>query len=81
MWSLGNPTPNMTLEGHEKGVNCVDYYSGRLRGHNVALLVDVARACSVAVFAWAALPSVCCQHAFLRAATAPTWCVGHFADL
>ncbi|KAI3425793.1 hypothetical protein D9Q98_007768 [Chlorella vulgaris] len=28
VWSLGNPTPNMTLEGHEKGVNCVDYYSG-----------------------------------------------------
>ena len=20
--------PNFTLEGHEKGVNCVDYYSG-----------------------------------------------------
>ncbi len=30
VWSLGNPTPNMTLEGHEKGVNCVDYYSGQL---------------------------------------------------
>lgn len=29
VWSLGNPTPNMTLEGHEKGVNCVDYYSGQ----------------------------------------------------
>lgn len=28
VWSLGNPTPNMTLEGHEKGVNCIDYYSG-----------------------------------------------------
>ena len=28
VWSLGNPTANMTLEGHEKGVNCVDYYSG-----------------------------------------------------
>ncbi len=28
VWSLGSPTPNQTLEGHEKGVNCVDYYSG-----------------------------------------------------
>eukprot|EP00887_Chlorella_sp_A99_P008053 scaffold12.g8053.t1 len=28
VWSLGSPVPNFTLEGHEKGVNCVDYYSG-----------------------------------------------------
>ncbi|CAC5401586.1 COPB2 [Mytilus coruscus] len=28
VWQLGSPTPNFTLEGHEKGVNCVDYYSG-----------------------------------------------------
>ena len=28
VWSLGQPTANMTLEGHEKGVNCVDYYQG-----------------------------------------------------
>ena len=28
VWSLGQPTANMTLEGHEKGVNCIDYYSG-----------------------------------------------------
>ena len=28
VWSLGQPTPNYTLEGHEKGVNCVDYYQG-----------------------------------------------------
>ncbi|VDP77664.1 unnamed protein product [Echinostoma caproni] len=26
VWSLGSPTPNFTLEGHERGVNCVDYY-------------------------------------------------------
>ena len=25
---MGSPNPNFTLEGHEKGVNCVDYYSG-----------------------------------------------------
>eukprot|EP00798_Chlamydomonas_sp_ICE-L_P021129 gene21129-28016_t len=28
VWSLGQPTPNFTLDGHEKGVNCVDYFSG-----------------------------------------------------
>lgn len=28
MWQLGSKTPNFTLEGHEKGVNCIDYYSG-----------------------------------------------------
>ncbi|KAI8836673.1 coatomer WD associated region-domain-containing protein [Chytriomyces cf. hyalinus JEL632] len=28
VWSLGSPVPNYTLTGHEKGVNCVDYYHG-----------------------------------------------------
>ncbi|XP_055370119.1 coatomer subunit beta'-like [Betta splendens] len=28
VWQLGSRTPNFTLEGHEKGVNCVEYYSG-----------------------------------------------------
>lgn len=28
VWSIGSPVPNFTLEGHEKGVNCVDYFSG-----------------------------------------------------
>ena len=28
VWSLGSNTPNYTLEGHEKGANCVDYYYG-----------------------------------------------------
>ncbi|RKO85725.1 coatomer WD associated region-domain-containing protein, partial [Blyttiomyces helicus] len=28
VWSLGSSVPNYTLEGHEKGVNCVDYYHG-----------------------------------------------------
>ena len=28
VWSLGSPVPNFTLEGHERGVNCVDYYVG-----------------------------------------------------
>ncbi len=28
MWQLGSSAPNFTLEGHDKGVNCVDYYHG-----------------------------------------------------
>ncbi|CAL9684704.1 unnamed protein product [Knipowitschia caucasica] len=28
VWQLGSKAPNFTLEGHEKGVNCLDYYSG-----------------------------------------------------
>ena len=28
VWSIGQPTPNFTLEGHEKGVNCVEYFRG-----------------------------------------------------
>jgi coatomer subunit beta' len=28
IWNLGSPTPNFTLEGHDKGVNCVEYFIG-----------------------------------------------------
>jgi len=28
VWSLGSKDPNFTLEGHERGVNCVDYFPG-----------------------------------------------------
>ncbi|GMH35365.1 hypothetical protein BSKO_03233 [Bryopsis sp. KO-2023] len=28
VWSVGQPMPNFTLEGHEKGVNSVDYFTG-----------------------------------------------------
>mmetsp|Transcript_24398 Transcript_24398/g.39600 ORF Transcript_24398/g.39600 Transcript_24398/m.39600 type:complete len:1055 (+) Transcript_24398:341-3505(+) len=28
VWSLGSPLPNYSLEGHERGVNCIDYYLG-----------------------------------------------------
>ena len=26
VWGLGSHSPHYTLEGHERGVNCVDYY-------------------------------------------------------
>ncbi|KAF7798395.1 hypothetical protein EIP86_009616 [Pleurotus ostreatoroseus] len=28
MWSLGSPTPNFTMEAHDKGVNYVEFYPG-----------------------------------------------------
>uniref|UniRef100_A0ACD5XWM0 Uncharacterized protein n=1 Tax=Avena sativa TaxID=4498 RepID=A0ACD5XWM0_AVESA len=28
IWSLGSPDPNFTLDGHQKGVNCIDYFTG-----------------------------------------------------
>ncbi|KAL1107903.1 hypothetical protein V6Z11_D03G077200 [Gossypium hirsutum] len=28
IWNLGSPNPNFTLDAHQKGVNCVDYFSG-----------------------------------------------------
>jgi WD40 repeat protein len=44
VWQIGQPTPNFTLEGHEKGVNCVDYFTGgcccSARGLVVVALVD-----------------------------------------
>jgi len=26
VWGLNSPTPHYTLDGHERGVNCIDYY-------------------------------------------------------
>ena len=28
LWSLGSPSPNFTMEAHEKGVNYIDFYPG-----------------------------------------------------
>lgn len=36
VWSLGSGTANFTLEGHEKGVNWVDYYHGADRPYLVS---------------------------------------------
>ncbi|KAH9566824.1 hypothetical protein CY35_04G149400 [Sphagnum magellanicum] len=33
IWNLGSPEPNFTLEGHQKGVNCVEYFNGGDRPH------------------------------------------------
>ncbi|KAF5839138.1 coatomer WD associated region-domain-containing protein [Dunaliella salina] len=36
VWSLGQPMPNFTLEGHDKGVNCLDYFSGSDRPYLIS---------------------------------------------
>lgn len=28
IWNLGSPDPNFTVDAHQKGVNCVDYFTG-----------------------------------------------------
>lgn len=28
MWGLGAPTPHFSLDGHDRGVNSIDYYPG-----------------------------------------------------
>jgi len=28
VWGIGAATPHFTLNGHDKGVNCLDYYPG-----------------------------------------------------
>lgn len=36
VWSLASPTANYTLEGHEKGINCLAYYAGGDRPYLVS---------------------------------------------
>ena len=36
VWGLGTLQPHFTLEGHDKGVNCVDYFSGGDRPYLVS---------------------------------------------
>lgn len=74
VWSIGQPTPNYTLEGHEKGVNCLDYYSGGDRPYLITgapspraapharsapLLLDTLPACSLPVHAGGAARLAC----------------------
>lgn len=42
VWGLNNPSPHFTLEGHEKGVNCIDYFSGGDRPYLVSGADDKA---------------------------------------
>jgi WD40 repeat protein len=46
VWSLGQPMPNFTLEGHDKGVNCVDYFQGGDRPYLITGSDDKVRVCS-----------------------------------
>ncbi|KAK7859632.1 coatomer subunit beta'-2 [Quercus suber] len=31
IWNLGSLNPNFTLDAHQKGVNCVDYFTGGVK--------------------------------------------------
>nr|POE96636.1 coatomer subunit beta'-2 [Quercus suber] len=31
IWNLGSPNPNFTLDAHQKGVNCVDYFTSGVK--------------------------------------------------
>lgn len=47
IWSLGSPDPNFTLDGHQKGVNCVDYFTGGDRPYLITGSDDsTAKVCS-----------------------------------
>ena len=36
VWTLSQPTPAFTLDGHDKGVNSVDYFSGGESSHQTS---------------------------------------------
>ncbi|KAI9597452.1 coatomer WD associated region-domain-containing protein [Syncephalis fuscata] len=40
VWNLGADTPNYTLEGHEKGLNYVDYYQGSEKPYLISAADD-----------------------------------------
>ncbi|PVU91568.1 hypothetical protein BB561_004341 [Smittium simulii] len=40
VWNLGSSVPNFTLDGHEKGVNYVDYYRGNEKPYLISAADD-----------------------------------------
>jgi len=48
IWNLGSPEPNFTLEAHQKGVNCVEYFNGGDRPHLITGSDDqTAKVCNL----------------------------------
>lgn len=60
VWSIGQPTPNFTLEGHEKGVNAVDYFTGGERQSSWSCLCRTSNSQDPAVFAGGSCYLRCC---------------------
>jgi WD40 repeat protein len=62
VWSLGQPMPNFTLEGHEKGVNCVDYFTGGvLNTHTGSAPCSHQRQSqALKLVHWVCINSTCC---------------------
>ena len=68
VWTLSQPTPSYTLEGHEKGVNCLDYFTGGQSARMIdeTLMLEVCAAWEgLAWFSsskpWDRLASTLCQ--------------------
>ena len=61
VWSSGQPTPNFTLEGHEKGVNAVDYFTGgEHQSSHLSRLCRTSSSQDPAVFAGGSCYLRCC---------------------
>ena len=56
VWGIGGATPHFSLDGHERGVNCVDYYPG---GDKPYLM---RTACDKTTKIGASQPTACLQH-------------------
>lgn len=46
VWSLNTNTCNFTLQGHDKGINCVDYYHGGEKPYLVSGSDDKYESCT-----------------------------------
>ena len=77
VWSIGQPTPNFTLEGHEKGVNAVDYFTGgEHQSSHLSYLCRTSSSQDPAVFAGVSCYLRCCLCAHCVCVLAPAQQVG-----
>lgn len=51
VWTMSQPTPAFTLDGHDKGVNSVDYFSGGMRLNLTALQQEQTVSPSLTLYA------------------------------
>ncbi|KAE8718408.1 Coatomer subunit beta'-2 [Hibiscus syriacus] len=63
IWNLGSPDPNFTLDAHQKGVNCVDYFTGGDKPYLITGSDDhTAKACTMLLkYVWDYQTKSCVQ--------------------